>query len=88
MRTACCRVPDLPLAARLRAKAVASPALERTAREALLDAALSLSPRAALVPRASGAFAAEAAVPIGELVARIEQSLTQIPEPQALPGPT
>jgi hypothetical protein len=70
MRTACCRVPDLPLAAKLRANpelevrplAVASPALERTAREALLDAALSLSPRAALVPRASGAFAAEAAV--------------------------
>jgi protein ImuB len=70
MRTACCRVPDLPLAAKLRANpelegrplAVASPALERTAREALLDAALSLSPRAALVPRATGAFAAEAAV--------------------------
>jgi protein ImuB len=41
---------------------MASPALERTAHEALLDAALSLSPRAALVPRASGAFAAEAAV--------------------------
>lgn len=41
---------------------VASPALERAAHRALLDAALSCSPRAALVPRASGALAGEAAV--------------------------
>jgi len=41
---------------------VASPALERTAREALLDAALSLSPRAALAPPSAGAYAGEAAV--------------------------
>jgi len=40
----------------------ASPVLERTAREALLDVALSLSPRAELAPRASGLFASEAAV--------------------------
>jgi protein ImuB len=112
VRVACCRVPELPLAAELRASPelegrplalaagpgaraelvavspeaarrgvrtlttvaharllcaelevrVASPALERTAREALLDAALSLSPRAALAPRASGSWAPEAAV--------------------------
>ncbi len=43
---------------------VASPTLERAARDALLDAALGLSPRAALVPRSSGAFASEAAVTI------------------------
>ncbi len=110
-RTACLRVPDLPLAAELRARPewaglplavasasgpraeivsvsdeaarrgvrrgstvthartvcaalkvrTASPALERAARETLLDVALSFSPRAALLPRASGAFAAEAA---------------------------
>ena len=109
LRTACCRVPDLPLAAELRAHPelagrpvaiasgpgpraelvaisteaaavgvrrsssvaqartvcaelcvrVASPALERAAREALLDAALSVSPRAALAPLASGSFTAE-----------------------------
>jgi protein ImuB len=41
---------------------VVSPALERAAREALLDAALSVSPRAALAPPLSGARAAEAAV--------------------------
>ncbi len=41
---------------------IASPALERAARAALLDAALSCSPRAALAPRASGAYAGEAAV--------------------------
>jgi protein ImuB len=41
---------------------VASPALARAARDALLDAALSAAPRAALAPPASGAFAAEAAV--------------------------
>ena len=40
---------------------LASPALERTARAALLDAALSCSPRAALAPRASGAYVGEAA---------------------------
>jgi protein ImuB len=40
---------------------LASPALERAARAALLDAALSCSPRAALAPRASGAYADEAA---------------------------
>jgi protein ImuB len=40
---------------------LASPALERAARAALLDAALSCSPRAALAPRASGAYAGEAA---------------------------
>jgi protein ImuB len=40
---------------------LASPALEHAARAALLDAALSCSPRAALVPRASGAYAGEAA---------------------------
>ncbi|HVP31422.1 MAG TPA: DNA polymerase Y family protein [Myxococcota bacterium] len=39
-----------------------SPALERTAREALLDVARSLSPRVAPVAPASGAFVAEAAV--------------------------
>jgi len=39
-----------------------SPALERTARETLLDVARSLSPRAAAVPPAAGAFVAEAAV--------------------------
>jgi protein ImuB len=41
---------------------VASPALETAARAALLDAALSVSPRAAEAPRSSGAFAGEAAV--------------------------
>jgi len=40
---------------------LASPALERAARAALHDAALSCSPRAALAPRASGAHAGEAA---------------------------
>jgi len=39
---------------------VASPALERAAREALLDAALSCSPRAELSAHASGAYAWEA----------------------------
>ena len=112
MRTACLRVPELPLAAELRAHPelaeqpfaiasgpgpraelvavsaeaarrgvrrltsvahahavfgdlrvrVASPALEQAARAALLDAALSFSPRAALARRAPGAYAAEAAV--------------------------
>ena len=41
---------------------VASPALEQTARDALLDAAFSCAPRAALAPRSGGAFAGEAAV--------------------------
>jgi protein ImuB len=41
---------------------IASPALERAARDALLDIALSFSPRAALAPGASGAYAGEAAV--------------------------
>jgi protein ImuB len=41
---------------------VASPALERAARDALLDVAHSFSPRAALAPRASGAYAGEGAV--------------------------
>lgn len=41
---------------------VASPVLERTTREALLDIALSLSPRAALAPRSPGIFICEAAV--------------------------
>ncbi len=41
---------------------VASPALECAARAALLDAALSLTPRAQEVPRSGGVFAAEAAV--------------------------
>jgi protein ImuB len=41
---------------------IASPALERAARAALLDAALSLSPRAAPAPRPPGACAGEAAV--------------------------
>jgi len=41
---------------------IASPALERAARDALLDVAHSFSPRAALVPRASGAYAGEGAV--------------------------
>lgn len=41
---------------------VASPALERAARAALLDAALSLAPRAQEAPRSGGVFAAEAAV--------------------------
>ncbi len=40
----------------------ASPALERAARGALLDAALGLSPRATLAPRSTGSFAGEAAV--------------------------
>ncbi len=112
MRTACLRVPELSLAAELRAHPelagqpfaiasgpgpraeviavsseaadrgvarlssvahartvcgeirvrIASPALERAARAALLDTALSFSPRAALAPRAAGAYAAEAAV--------------------------
>ena len=112
MRTACLRVPDLPLAAELRAHPelcglpvavasgagpraelisvspeaarlgvvqrssvaharaicselcvrIASPALEEAARAAMLDVALSFSPRTAPVPRTSGAFAAEAAV--------------------------
>jgi len=112
VRIACCLVPDLPLAAQLRAEPelaglplalasgtgpraeiigvspeaarrdvrrrgsvahartlcselrvrVLSPALEQTARDALLDAALGCAPRAMLAPRASGAYAAEAAV--------------------------
>jgi protein ImuB len=41
---------------------VASPALERAAREALLDAALACSPRAAPAPRGAGVHAAEASV--------------------------
>lgn len=45
----------------LRAR-VASPALERAARDTLLDIALSLSPRAALGPRGAGLFAAEGCV--------------------------
>ena len=112
MRTACLLVPDLPLAAALRAHPelagrplaiaagpgsraelvcvspearargvrprqsaaharslaadlcvrAASPALASAAREALLDVALSCSPRAALAPQASGPRAAECAV--------------------------
>jgi protein ImuB len=41
---------------------IASPALERAARAALLDVAHSFSPRAALAPQASGAYASEGAV--------------------------
>ncbi|MEM9175120.1 MAG: DNA polymerase Y family protein [Myxococcota bacterium] len=41
---------------------VASPVLERTAREALLDVALSLAPRAEAAPRGSGIFASEGVV--------------------------
>ncbi len=41
---------------------IASPVLERAAREALLDVALSLAPRAELAPRASGPFISEGAV--------------------------
>ena len=41
---------------------VSSPALEAAARDTLLDVALSFSPRAALAPRCSGAFAREAVV--------------------------
>jgi protein ImuB len=41
---------------------VASPVLERAARETLLDVALSLSPRAELADRSSGLFASEGAV--------------------------
>lgn len=41
---------------------IASPGLEQAARAALLDVALSLSPRAESVPRSSGLFAAEGAV--------------------------
>jgi len=41
---------------------IASPGLERAARAALLDVALSLSPRAEAVPRSSGLFTAEGAV--------------------------
>lgn len=112
MRVACLRVPDLPLAARLRASPelcgrpvviasgpdgraevvsvspeaagagvrrlatvaharaacadlrvrVASPALERAARETLLDAGLSCAPRAELAPLVPGIFGAEACV--------------------------
>ncbi len=112
MRTACLLIPNLPLAAELRAHPefadeamavataagpraeliavspeaaqrgvrratsvaharavcvdlivrVASPALERAARAALLDAALAVSPRADLAPRTSGPFTSEAAV--------------------------
>ena len=111
-RIACCRIPDLPLSAALRADPelqgrplavasgpgpqaelvsvspeagqkgirrldrvaqartlcselcvkVASPALENAARQALLDAALSCAPRAALAAPLSGSFAAEAVV--------------------------
>jgi protein ImuB len=43
---------------------VASPARERAAREALLDVALSVSPRAALAPPRAGVRAAEAVVQI------------------------
>ena len=41
---------------------VASPALERAARDALLDAALSVAPRAELAPRGTGAWLAEVRV--------------------------
>ena len=41
---------------------VASPLLERTAREALLDVAFSLAPRAELAERGTGLFASEGAV--------------------------
>jgi len=41
---------------------VASPALERATRNALLDAALSFSPRVSAAPRPTGVFGAEAAV--------------------------
>src|SRR6185503_20449096 len=41
---------------------VASPALDRAARDALLDAAFSCAPRAALAPPSSGAFSTEAVV--------------------------
>jgi protein ImuB len=41
---------------------IASPVLERTARETLLDVAFSLSPRAELAPRATGPFVSEGAV--------------------------
>ncbi|MDG2334212.1 MAG: DNA polymerase Y family protein [Myxococcota bacterium] len=41
---------------------VASPALERAAREALLDVALSLSPRAEIAPRTPGLFFSEGKV--------------------------
>jgi protein ImuB len=41
---------------------IASPVLERAARETLLDVALSLSPRAELTDRSSGLFASEGAV--------------------------
>ena len=41
---------------------IASPALERAARDTLLDIALSMSPRAALGPRSAGFFAAEGCV--------------------------
>jgi protein ImuB len=41
---------------------IASPVLERTAREAMLDVALSLAPRAELADRGSGLFASEGVV--------------------------
>jgi len=41
---------------------VASPALERAARQSLLDVALAFSPRATVLARPSGAFASEACV--------------------------
>jgi len=41
---------------------IASPVLERAAREAMLDVALSLAPRAELAERASGLFVSEGAV--------------------------
>jgi protein ImuB len=59
--TACSAAHARTICPALRIRVV-SPAVERAARDALLDAALACSPRAAPVPPSGGAFAAEAAV--------------------------
>jgi len=57
-----CRVSHARSLCRELAIRVTSPALERTTREALMDLALSFSPRAALAPREAGFFFCEGAV--------------------------
>jgi len=71
-----------------------SPALERAARDALLDVALAFAPRAEPVPRAGGAFACEGAVWVdaggtGRIFgdeARFASALAARAERQGLPG--
>jgi len=60
-RVGASRVHARAVCADLRVR-VASPALERATREALLDVALGFSPRVAAAPPATGAFLAEASV--------------------------